>query len=134
MLAFAPCSLRRLPKKQYLDNFFAEGPQTPRPCFLPPLGRGPETCYVRTRRDIVLAVVRKKELLDCDDDAGLRTLKTTARPVRVEVKLALGGLRVVGLGLTTHNPEGACSTVCLQVASVLRPYSAVSQVDVLLPS
>lgn len=55
------------------------------PFYLPPIARSPETCYVRTRGDIILAVVMKKDLLECDDDADLRTLKTAARPVRIKV-------------------------------------------------
>lgn len=55
------------------------------PFYLPPVDRSPETCYVRTRDGIILAVVRKKELLECDDDAEFRTLKAAARLVRIKV-------------------------------------------------
>ena len=77
---------------QHLDSFSVEGSQNSAPYHLPSLGRAAETfCYVRTRGDIVLAVVRKKELLECNGDAGLRTLKTTAYPVRIKVKLHSSG-------------------------------------------
>lgn len=72
---------------QYVDDpLEAGGSGHSTPFYLPPMDRSPETCYVRTRGDIILAVVRKKELLECDDDADLRTLKTAARPVRIKVK------------------------------------------------
>eukprot|EP00752_Nemacystus_decipiens_P012681 g11234.t1 len=53
------------------------------------------------RSDIVLAVVRKKELLECDDDAGLRTLKTTAYPVHVKAGMSMAeGIRaILGSGI-----------------------------------
>lgn len=62
-------------------------PAQPEPFSLPPMGRFPETCYVRTRGDIILAVVRKKDLLKCDQVAGLRSLKTTACPARIKVSV-----------------------------------------------
>lgn len=42
-------------------------------------------CYVRTRRDILLAVLRKEDLLACKDDTDLRNLKASARPVGIKV-------------------------------------------------
>lgn len=50
---------------------------------LQPVAR-PKGCYVRTRGDVVLAVVRKKRLLDCKHDKGLRAVKAAARPVCIK--------------------------------------------------
>lgn len=69
-----------------MDNLLvAGGSGHSAPFCLPPMDLSPETCYVRTRGDIILAVVRKKDLLECDDEADLRTLKAAARSVRIEV-------------------------------------------------
>lgn len=51
---------------------------------LPTIER-PEGCYVRTRGDIMLAVIRKQDMLACDDDRGIQRVKQTARPVCVKV-------------------------------------------------
>lgn len=73
-------------RKQLQDNLLANrGPEHSPTFHLPPMERPPETCYVRTRGDLVLAVVRKKELLKCVDDVSFRRLKTAAHPVRIKV-------------------------------------------------
>ncbi|CAM9229280.1 unnamed protein product [Hapterophycus canaliculatus] len=87
---------------QLLDNLFAaREPEHPPPFHLPPMNRSPETCYVRTRGDLILAVVRKRELLKCADDVSFRSLKTAAYPVRIEagMTLAEGLLAILASGV-----------------------------------
>lgn len=52
---------------------------------MPPLEQPHNGCYLRTCQDIILAVIRKGDLLECDDDVGLQRLKTAVVPVRVKV-------------------------------------------------
>lgn len=52
---------------------------------MPPLEQPPSGCYLRTCQDVILAVIRKGDLLECDDDVGLQRLKAAAVPVRVTV-------------------------------------------------
>lgn len=72
-------------------------------------------CYVRTKSDVILAVVRKKDLLRCDDDAGLRNLKTAACPVRIQVMP--GG--VVYQANELQPPNGS-SYLCFEVVVRLK--------------
>lgn len=51
---------------------------------------------MRTKSEVVLAVVCKKELLDCRGELDLQTLKASARSVRIKV--------------TVRNEEGSYST------------------------
>ncbi|CAM9578777.1 unnamed protein product [Scytosiphon promiscuus] len=78
------------------DLLAARGQEHPPQFRLDPMERSPEMCYVRTRSDLVLAVVRKEKLLDCADDGSFRSLKTAARPVRIKADMDLAdGLRVI---------------------------------------
>ncbi|CAM9390608.1 unnamed protein product [Ectocarpus fasciculatus] len=93
---------------QLLDNpLAARDREYSTPFRLPSIDRSPEMCYVRTKSDVILAVVRKKDLLECDDDAGLRNLKTAACPVRIQANMTLTeGMREISAsGLLRHAPN-----------------------------
>ncbi|CAN0073464.1 unnamed protein product [Ectocarpus sp. 12 AP-2014] len=93
---------------QLLDNPLAARDREYSALFrLPSIDRSPEMCFVRTKSDVILAVVRKKELLECDDDAGLLNLKTAARPVRIQADMTLAeGMRKISAsGVLRHAPN-----------------------------
>lgn len=95
--------------EQQLENLLATlptprgaAPAPPSHCPLPPV-ESCGGCYVRTRGDILLAVVKKDELLQCEDEIGLRALKAAALPARITVN-ARGfsiSCHVARRGLTT---------------------------------
>ncbi|CAM9091414.1 unnamed protein product [Ectocarpus sp. 4 AP-2014] len=93
---------------QLLDNpLAARDREKPAQFRLPCIDRSPEMCFVRTKSDVILAVVRKMELLECDDDAGLRSLKTAACPVRIQADMTLAeGMREISAsGVLRHAPN-----------------------------
>lgn len=75
------------------DIFASRGPDVscPKTFRLPPIER-PEGCYVRTRGDLMMAVIRKQDLLACDTDRELQIVKKNARPVCVKVSEFEGNL------------------------------------------
>ncbi|CAM9595562.1 unnamed protein product, partial [Ectocarpus sp. 8 AP-2014] len=93
---------------QLLDNPLAARDREHSALFrLPSIDRSPEMCFVRTKSHVILAVVRKKELLECDDDADLRNLKTAACPVRIQADMTLAeGMREISAsGALRHAPN-----------------------------